>query len=203
MDRIRLATTDDAEAVLRIYGPICAESAITFDVTPPPVDVLREEIAGLTREFPWLMYERDGVVAGYVYASRHRDRAAYQWAVTTSIYLDPQYHRQGIGRRLYAALFALLELQGYYTAYAGITQPNEASIGLHESLGFKEIGVYANVGFKLGEWRNVSWWGLTLRSPSSSPAPPTPLYELAGTPEFEAILAHPPAGWAGVAEARG
>jgi L-amino acid N-acyltransferase YncA len=188
MDLIRLATPDDAEDILRIYGPICAESAITFDVTPPPVDVLRDDIARVTREFPWLIFERDGVVAGYAYASRHRDRLAYQWAVTISIYLDPAHHRQGIGRRLYKALLALLELQGFYTAYAGITMPNDPSVGLHESFGFKLIGFYTDVGFKLGKWLDVGWWGLALRPPSEEPVPPAPLQELIGTPAFDAAL---------------
>jgi phosphinothricin acetyltransferase len=95
---------------------------------------------------PWLVYDYGGEVLGYVYASRHRERGAYRWSVDVTAYVDPRMHRSGIGRALYTSLFALLNLQGYCRAYAGITLPNQASVGLHEALGFTPVGVYRSVG---------------------------------------------------------
>ena len=90
-------------------------------------------------------------MAGYAYSSAHRERAAYQWSVDVAIYVRPDTQRQGIGRRLYAPLFEIVRLQGYVNAYAGIALPNDASVGVHETMGFVPIGIYRNVGFKLGK----------------------------------------------------
>jgi L-amino acid N-acyltransferase YncA len=99
-------------------------------------------------------------------------RAAYQWSVDVSVYIHAQVRRSGVGRGLYRSLFALLVLQGFYQAYAGITLPNPASVGLHESLGFQPVGVYRAVGYKLGAWHDVGWWQLTLQARVPAPEPP-------------------------------
>jgi len=106
---------------------------------------------------------------GYAYASAHRTRAAYQWSVDVSVYVRADVRRAGVGRAVYRSLFALLAVQGYYNAYAGITLPNPASVGLHESLGFHPVGVYGAVGYKLGAWHDVGWWHLSLRPRSMPP----------------------------------
>jgi L-amino acid N-acyltransferase YncA len=110
----------------------------------------------------WLVAERDGKVVGYAYGTRHRDRAAYDTTVEVSAYVDRTAHRTGLGRRLYEELFAQLKERGFRLLVAGITLPNEASVGIHEALGFEPVGVYKNIGFKNGEWWDVGWWQLDL-----------------------------------------
>ena len=169
---IRLATPDDAAAVAAIYGPYVSDTAISFEVTPPSVDEMRTRITTLLARFPWLVFEDEGQVVGYAYASPHHVRAAYQWSVDVAIYVDRTRHRSGVGRRLYEALFPLLVSLGYVNAYAGITLPNERSVGLHETLGFRPVGVYRNVGFKMGQWRDVGWWHRPLQALPGAPVPP-------------------------------
>jgi len=106
----------------------------------------------------WLVAEIDGAIAGYAYASPHRARAAYGSSCDVAVYVDPVHSRQGGGRALYAELLPLLADKGYHAAFAGIALPNDASIGLHEAMGFTPVGVYREVGWKLGGWRDVGWW---------------------------------------------
>jgi phosphinothricin acetyltransferase len=138
-----------------------------------------DKVAG---KYPWLVYVQDRQVVGYVYASAHRERAAYQWSTDVSVYVHPAYQRRNIGRGLYTALFALLRGQGFVNAYAGIALPNAASVGVHEAMGFVPLGVYRQVGYKLGAWHDVGWWVLQLTVPPPHPAPPRPIRELMGTP---------------------
>ena len=162
MPAIRFAEPDDAEAMLAIYGPIVAETAISFELEPPTLDAMRERIASTLAVLPWLVAEDDGELTGYAYASRHRSRPAYQWAVDVSVYVAPAARGRGVARALYEALFDVLRELGYVTALAGIALPNEASVGLHEALGFAPVGVYRSIGYKLGAWRDVGWWQLEL-----------------------------------------
>ena len=113
------------------------------------------------------------VVAGYAYASRHRDPPSYQWSVNTSVYVREDVRGQGVGRRLYSALFDQLVELGYFRAFAGIALPNSASVALHERMGFEPLGVYERVGFKQGAWRDVGWWRRSLREgePNGPPQP--------------------------------
>jgi phosphinothricin acetyltransferase len=170
---IRLATPEDAEAILAIYAPVVRDTAISFEVEPPTLLAMQERIAQTLRHLPWLVCDRQGEVLGYVYASAHRARAAYQWSVDVTVYIHQEVRRTGIGRALYTALFALLARQGFAQCFAGITLPNPASIGLHESLGFQPIGVYREVGYKLGAWHDVGWWQRGIQSCQRLPAPPT------------------------------
>jgi len=170
---LRSATPDDAEAIAAIYGPIVANTTISFELEPPSVDEMRSRIAATLPRLPWLVSLDDaGGVNGYVYAGRHRERAAYQWSVDTTAYVREDSRGQGVGRRLYAELFRRLVEQGYYQAFAGIALPNEASIGLHEALGFKPLGVYRKVGFKKGAWRDVGWWQKELQPTEREPEAP-------------------------------
>lgn len=195
---LRLAHPDDASQVEAIYAPVVRDTAISFEVDPPGVAEIRQHIEATLRRFPWLVCERDGVVAGYAYAGMHRTRPAYQWSVDVSVYVGEHARRQGVGRRLHVALLALLAAQGFVNAFAGITMPNIASVGLHEALGFTHIGLYRAVGFKLGVWHDVGWWQRRLQQapapPGSSPTaptgPPTALPDL-GRAEVEAALAQP------------
>ena len=172
---IRLATEDDAEAVAAIYRPYVESTVISFETEAPTADEMQGRMRGVLARFPWLIFEEGGRPVGYAYASPHHVRAAYQWAVDTAVYIDRAFHRKGVGRRLYGALFPMLVRQGLVHAYAGITLPNASSVGLHEALGFVPVGIYRNVGFKLGRWHDVGWWSLALRPLPASPAPPVAL----------------------------
>ena len=121
---------------------------------------------------PWLVAEDEsGLVVGYAYASPHRERPAYRWSVDISVYVDPAMHGRGIGRALYDELLEQLRGLGYLNVYAGITLPNAASVALHEAIGMTRIGVYERVGYKLGEWRDVAWFGMRLAEPTTDPPP--------------------------------
>ncbi|MEY2931861.1 MAG: hypothetical protein RL033_2610 [Pseudomonadota bacterium] len=172
---IRFASADDAAGVAAIYAPNISGSVISFEAVPPTTEQMRERITSTLAQTPWLVCEREGQLLGYAYASPHMERAAYLWSLNVSVYVAPGCRRQGVGRALYASLFALLQLAGYYAAHAGVTLPNPASVGLHESVGFVPIGVFRAVGFKLGAWQDVGWWQLELQPRVGAPAPPIAL----------------------------
>jgi phosphinothricin acetyltransferase len=172
---IRLATPDDAAGVQAIYAPVVRDTAISFELEPPSVEEMAQRMAETLARLPWLVCERRGDILGYVYAGRHRSRPAYQWSVDVSVYVQAQARGSGVGGALYRSLFAVLALQGFYNAYAGITLPNPASVGLHESLGFQPVGVYRAVGYKLGAWHDVGWWQLRLQRPAIPPQLPIDL----------------------------
>lgn len=173
---IRPATPDDAPAVAAIYAPIVRETAISFELEPPTVDEMRARIGKTLATLPWLVsLDADGHIDGYVYAGHHRERAAYQWSVDVSAYVRADRRGRGVGRRLYAALFPRLAALGHCQAFAGIALPNEASVRLHESIGFAPLGVYRRVGFKLGAWRDVGWWQKEIQAPPPEPLAPRPL----------------------------
>jgi L-amino acid N-acyltransferase YncA len=150
---------------------------------------MRRRIEGTLLRYPWLVCERRGWVLGYAYAGTHGSRAAYQWSVDVSVYVRQEAHRTGVGRALYASLFGALNLQGFYNAYAGATLPNPASVGLHESVGFRVVGVYRGVGYKMGAWHDVVWWHLPLRERVADPDPPADLPSVVGSEDWEAALA--------------
>jgi phosphinothricin acetyltransferase len=131
--------------------------------------------------YPWLVADDDGELAGYAYGSQHRTRAAYRWAADVTAYVAPSHQRRGVGRALYGALLALLRDQGVQVACAGITLPNDASVGLHEACGFERVGIYPRIGFKQDAWWDVGWWELELiaRTDGRPPelAPPASLPE--------------------------
>jgi phosphinothricin acetyltransferase len=186
---IRLATGDDATGILAIYAPIVRETAISFEVAPPDVDQIRQRIENTLGRFPWLVCAGGEQILGYAYASPHRDRAAYQWSVDVSVYVDAQARRSGVGRSLYTSLLNLVDLQGFYNAYAGITLPNPASVGLHEAMGFRLVGIYRSVGYKLGRWHDVGWWHRLVRAPRVPPDPPVEFRRIRGTPACERAVA--------------
>jgi phosphinothricin acetyltransferase len=174
--RIRIADPDcDAAACVAIYAPFVEAGATSFEEEPPSPAEFAERIAATLETYPWLVAERGGEVVGYSYACPHRSRPAYRWAVEVSVYVAEGQHRTGCGRALYIELVERLRGQGFHTACAGITLPNEASIALHESLGFVPVGVYRRIGWKDGAWRDVGWWQLELAPPGNEPpAEPQP-----------------------------
>ena len=168
---IRSATPDDAAAIAAIYAPIVRDTTISFELTPLSEEQVRARIVTTLRTLPWLVSVDDaGAVDGYVYAGKHRDAGAYEWSVNTSVYVRDDCRGQGVGQRMYQALFAKLVGLGYYRAFAGIALPNDASVALHERVGFEPIGVYRAVGYKFGAWRDVGWWQKSLR-PLDAPVP--------------------------------
>lgn len=187
-ERIRIASPVDADAMLAIYAPIVRKTAISFELAPPTREEMQKRVADTIPMLPWLVLEIDQNVLAYAYASPHRSRLAYQWSVDVSVYVDSQVYRRGYGRLLYQALLGILRVQGYYTAFAGITLPNEASVRLHEAMRFEAIGVYRNVGYKLGAWRAVGWWGLALREYEQAPGQLCRFKQLAGTVELDQLL---------------
>ena len=192
MASIRIATARDAAAIAAIYRPYVADAVTSFEVDPPGAVDMAARVEAVLARTPWLVCTgADGAAIGYAYASRHHERAAYQWSVDVAVYIHAGHHRRGVGRRLCEKLFALLRVQGYYVAHAGITLPNAASVGLHESLGFVPVGVYPAVGWKFGAWRDVGWWRLPLQALVPTPAPPLSIAEAQSLPAWGALL--PPA----------
>lgn len=171
---LRLAEPKDAEGILAIYTPYITNTSFTFETEVPSVEAFAERIRTYLLSWPWLVYEADGKIAGYAYGSRYRERVGYQWCVECSVYVHDDFHRRGIARTLYRALFQILRLQGYFNVYAVINLPNEESVRLHEACGFRWFANYENVGYKLGKWKTVGWWQLTLNDHTDNPPPPVP-----------------------------
>jgi L-amino acid N-acyltransferase YncA len=187
--RLRLVVSDDAAQIAAIYAPFCRETAVTFETVAPHETIMRERIRAVADRYPWLVtVSEEDAVLGYAYASRHRERAAYRWSVDFTVYLAPGAKRQGIGTELYTVLASICRDLGYYRALAGITLPNEASVRLHEKIGFRPIGVYQRVGFKLGKWHDVGWWSLDLLPASDSPSEPRLIREMVDSPSLRRIL---------------
>ena len=176
--KIRLATVEDSVALLNIYGEYIKNTSISFETEVPSVEVFGKRIENTLERFPWLVCEIDGKVAGYAYASKHRERAAYQWSADLSIYVDKKYHRKHIATALYTALIELLKSQGYYSAFAGTTVPNPNSEEFHTAFGFQLIGVFEKVGYKLGEWRDVKWFKLSLLDYAETPELPLKIQDI-------------------------
>ncbi|QKV72766.1 GNAT family N-acetyltransferase [Amycolatopsis sp. Hca4] len=158
---IRAATPADAPACAALYAPYVTDTAISFETDPPDAAEMARRITGA---HAWLVFEDHGHVAGYAYATRFAERAAYRWSCETSIYLEHGRRRTGAGRALYETLFERLRDRGFYRAFAGMTLPNEASAGLHRALGFTPAGVYRRVGWKHGAWHDVAWVQKDLRA---------------------------------------
>ena len=175
--RIRLADpARDAATVAAIYRPAVESSIATFEEVPPSADEMARRIRSTLPRTPWLVAEGpDHSVVGYAYAGAHRERAGYRWSVDVSAYVHSDRVGQGIGRRLYDELLSILRRQRFVNVYAGIALPNPASVALHEAIGMRRTGVYEAVGWKLGTWVDVAWFGMRITEPSEPPAEPIPL----------------------------
>ena len=160
----------DAAACAAIYAPYVEDGPTSFEELAPDAVELAGRIEG---SHAWLVAEEGGEVVGFAYATEHRRRPAYRWSVDVSVYVAADRRGEGHGRRLYEALFADLRERGFRVACAGITLPNEASVALHERLGFEPVGVYRGIGWKAGAWRDVGWWQLEL-SPGAEDPPAEP-----------------------------
>ena len=157
--QVRPATAADAEAIARIYSYYIVHTTISFEEQP----VCAAEMAGritevLSSSLPWLVAEHAGLVVGYAYAGKWKGRFAYRYSVETSVYLDPEFTGQGFGTRLYQALLAMLRDRSIHVVIGGIALPNEASVALHERLGFAKVAHFKEVGCKFGQWIDVGYW---------------------------------------------
>ena len=169
---IRIATEADISQILAIYGPYVETTTISFEYEVPTLEVFRERFLGITKQFPWLVWEEEGKILGYAYACAPFERAAYQWCAEPSIYLLPQAQGKGIGRKLYDVLHEILTAQGYRLSYAIITSENEASLAFHRALGYKEIAQFPDCGYKFGKRLGVTWMEKALVSVDTPMNPP-------------------------------
>ena len=156
---IRAAKSADSVRCAEIYAPYVTDSWVSFETEPPSLAEMQARIAGYAASHGWLVAEDGaGAVAGYAYGSPHRARAAYQTSCDVAVYVSPVHARTGVGRALYGVLLPLLAARGSHAAFAGIALPNPSSIALHEACGFAPVGIYRQVGWKLGDFRDVGWW---------------------------------------------
>lgn len=174
----RVAQPADAAAIAAVYAPYVTDGFVSFETEPPDEGEMRRRIEAGGALHPWLVVEVDGRVTGYASASPFRPRAAYRYAVETSVYLDPAHIGRGLGRPLYARLLALLERQGFAHAIGAISLPNEGSVRLHEALGFTRAGVYRQVGWKCGRWVDVGLWQRALAPATVPPTEPRPFAQV-------------------------
>jgi L-amino acid N-acyltransferase YncA len=185
---IRLAKSHDAVEIAAIYAPYVTNKPTSFELVPPSEHEMLERVESTLTQLPWLVYEENDQVLGYAYSSMHGTREAYRWSVQASVYIRDDSHRRGIGRALYASLFAILRAQGFYSAYAGISLPNPGSVGIHESFGFTSVGVYNKAGYKMGKWHDVGWWQLELQPYPDTPSETIPIGTLAQSEAWDELV---------------
>jgi L-amino acid N-acyltransferase YncA len=170
--QVRDATAADAEACAAIYAPYVTDTPITFETDVPTTREMARRIAAAREKHAWLVLEDDGRVVGYAYGGLYKERPAYRWACEVSVYVERTRRRTGAGRALYEALFERLAGRGYRMAVAGMTLPNDASVGLHRALGFELVGTYRRIGYKHGAWHDVAWTQRPLVTDDASGDPP-------------------------------
>ena len=181
---IRFARPSDIPAILDIYGPYVLNTAISFEYTVPSLEEFTQRFQQITRQFPWLVWEEDGKILGYAYGSLPFGRAAYRWCAASSIYLAPSAHGRGIGRKLYAALEALLRKQGYRKTYAIITSDNPGSLRFHEKTGFRFVAELPDCGFKFGNFYGVVWMEKLLNTEEIPQDFPKPVDQIVNVDSF-------------------
>lgn len=181
MIAIRAARPEDAAAIAAIYAPFVETGTISFELEPPDSRSMRNRMTSSEGLYPWIVAtngDAEGGVLAYAYATKFRDRPAYRYVVETSIYVAGQGQQQGVGRLLYEALIDTLRQQGFTQAIGAIALPNDASIKLHEAVGFRRAGVYREVGFKQGRWVDVGLWQCELNESEVPPVEPKPFSEV-------------------------
>ncbi len=175
---IRRATVQDVPRILEIYGPYVKNTAISFEYTVPTIEDFTRRFLDITAQFPWLVWEEDGVILGYAYGSRPFERAAYQWSAESSIYLCPEACGKGIGKSLYTALEQILQRQGYRKVYAIVTTDNENSVAFHRAMGYRHTATMPDCGYKFGKWYGTIWLEKDLNTWKNPPGEPVPIHRL-------------------------
>ncbi len=171
---LRIATTADIPAILDIYGPYVLNTTATFEYDVPSLDAFTERFLNYTAQFPWLVWEENGEILGYAYASPPYARAAYQWCAEPSVYLRPNARGKGIAAKLYDTLEKILDYQGYQVLYALITSENSPSLRFHKKCGYTPRAEFPDCGFKFGRWLGIFWLEKRLKIveiPSKTPTP--------------------------------
>jgi L-amino acid N-acyltransferase YncA len=186
---LRPATAADAGGMLKVYAHYVHTTAVTFEYEPPGVEEFADRIKKIQPYFPWLVCECAGEIAGYVHASKHRERIAYQWSPESTIYIAEAHHGTGIARIMYEALFDILRYQGYVNVYASVLATNVSSNRFHQAMGFEGIGTFRNVGYKLGAWHSNNWYQLHIAEHMLNPPTPKPMSEVFGSAAFNSTIA--------------
>jgi len=192
MLHLREAQLSDVPQIREIYSPFVLHHHISFEEEVPSLEEMEKRWSNITSFFPYFVCvdtskDTTSNIAGYCYATKFKERKGYRWAAEVTIYIRDGYHRKGIGRALLLCLCESLKSQGCYTAHANISLPNEGSVALHESCGFKKVGECANLGYKAGAWRVVGWWQLSIAAPIDNPQDPVP-YNALGAPITSDII---------------
>lgn len=154
---IRTATLDDTRSILEIYTPYVLNTCITFETEVPSITEFKQRILNIQKKFPYLVLEENGIVLGYTYATKYKERSAYDWTVETSVYLHEDVQGKGYGKVLYTALEYALRAQGIVTMLACITYPNDSSIAFHKKMGFEQVAHFEKLGYKFNQWRDIVW----------------------------------------------
>lgn len=171
---LRIATEADVPAILNIYAPYILTSTATFEYDVPSEAEFLQRFQTITAQFPWLVWEENGEILGYAYASPPYSRAAYAWCAEPTIYLRPDARGKGIAAALYTALETILSLQGYQVLYALICAENAPSLRFHEKFHYTFSVHFPDCGFKFGRWLGLIWMEKRLKSveiPSKTPIP--------------------------------
>ena len=170
---VRIALETDIPAILAIYAPYVENSTATFEYAVPTAEEFTRRFRDITRQFPWLVWEEQGEILGYAYASAPYTRAAYAWCAEPSIYLRGDARRRGIGTALYRALEAILEKQGYHILYALVTAENRESIAFHEKFSYGKQAFFPDCAVKFGRWLGLFWMEKRLKTVEIPTDPPT------------------------------
>ena len=170
---VRSASQADAEACAAIYAPYVTDTAITFEAVSPTTEEMAARISAALRSHAWMVLEDEGRVVGYAFGGPFKSRAAYRWSCEVSVYIERGRRRTDAGRALYEALFARLAERGFRTAVAGMTLPNDASLGLHRAMGFEAVGTYRRIGWKHDAWHDAAWMQRPLSPAADPPAEPS------------------------------
>jgi L-amino acid N-acyltransferase YncA len=175
---VRVATEEDAEAILAIYVPIVRDTAISFEDDVPTVEEMRRRIRETLVNYPWFVAEEDGELLGYGYAGPLRTRAAYRWSAEVSMYVRPDVQHTGVGTSIGMKITQALLRMGVVTLFGGTTLPNPAGEGIYLKSGFEQSGVWRTAGFKQGKWHDVGWYQRSIRDAEGEPPPFVPFSEL-------------------------
>ena len=177
---IRIARESDTDELLAIYAPYVKETAITFEYTVPTLEEFRERMTKTLMKYPYLVAVQETEILGYAYASEFKNRAAYDWAVETTIYVKQDSRKSGVGKKLYQALEEVLKQQHICNLYACIAYPNPGSIGFHERLGYQTIGHFSKCGYKFETWYDMIWMEKMIAEHDLHPEPFKPITEVRG-----------------------
>jgi len=184
---IRAVSEEDAQGILEIYDPIVRHSHTSFELEVPGMEEMKQRIKTISIDRPYLVGELNGEVIGYTYAVQLRGRVAYRFTAEASIYIKSNVQNRGIGGRLYKALLSILAKTNHRTVYGVITLPNENSQKFHKQMGFKNVGVFKEAGYKFGNWYDIDWWEKKLNTSQSGINEIIPFHVFRQTKDFAKI----------------